>query len=60
MTTAADHGGKTKLHSIADGHGEVDLDVEPGYQLGGFAPRVGGRVLGHVLRRGEPGRLLGG
>ena len=28
MTTAADHGGKTKRHSIADGHGEVDSGVE--------------------------------
>jgi len=28
MTPAADHGGKTKRHSIADGHGKVDLDVE--------------------------------
>jgi len=28
MTTAADHGGKIKLHSIADGLGKVDLDVE--------------------------------
>jgi hypothetical protein len=28
MKAAAGHGGKTKLHSIADGHGEVDSDVE--------------------------------
>jgi hypothetical protein len=28
MTTAADHGGKTKRHSIADGHGKVDSGVE--------------------------------
>jgi hypothetical protein len=28
MTTAAGHGGKTKRHSIADGHGKVDLDVK--------------------------------
>ena len=61
MTTAAGHGGKTKRHSIADGHGKVDLDVKWRDYLAGratYAPR--GRVLGHVLRLGEPAGLLAG